>query len=636
MSSRSPSPGALVDNKYRLAERIGGGGMGDVFRAENIHAGRPVAIKFLHPELALSIELSQRFFQEAQAVNRIRHPNVVDVLDAGVGELGPYIVMELLDGESVGAALTRVTRFDVEAAVSTALPVLEALDAAHRAGIIHRDLKPENVFLAVDLARNTAVVRLLDFGIAKVLDSSEPSPRTRTGVVFGTPDYLSPEQATGESTLDGRSDLFSVGVLLYELVTGTRPFKAPTAVATAFKVVHAEAPSLASAGVYVDARLEAVVARLLQKEPDRRFPSALEVIRELERVVPDPARRAAALGRIVATSRRTPTSLPGLPDGDRTSSIAARESAPAWRRAVPGPAQVVVPPVVRPNPFLPNRASDAPSQRVSSYEPISVGRVPIPPPPPSFQANHGAPSPDPPRVTRPLSPDLPRTTRSATTETLSGAGSGPPSGAARPSAPTLSLGAGVRAFPTRFAGLYQVRGPVLRSVDKVVLDLFGPEARQEIVEQMPEKYAGELRNDSINALVAYDLEALDAYMELATSIAVRDPARWKELGRLAVDGELFNVVRTLLRPGADLVSVLRRGITVWARLFSFGTWRVVPLLNGKVNLHLTELDPAATPLRHWLVGVAEQTARRAVRADMRAQIVLGEQSFGPELVCELG
>ncbi|MEO7330058.1 MAG: hypothetical protein ABI193_15895, partial [Minicystis sp.] len=326
----------------------------------------------------------------------------------------------------------------------------------------------------------------------------------------------------------------------------------------------------------------------------------------------------------------------GQPDVDRTSAISSRESAPAWRRAVPGPAQVVVPSPARSNPFLAGRALDAPSQRHPSYEPPSMGRVPIPPPPPSFQANHAPSAPEPPRVTRPLSPDMPRTTRSATTESLGGANNGPPSAATRPSSPTQSLGASARAFPARFAGLYHVRGPVLRSVDKVVLDLFGPELRQEIVDQMPEKYAGELRNDSINALVAYDLESLDAYMELATSIAVRDPARWKELGRLAVDGELFNVVRTLLRPSPDLLSVLRRGITVWARLFSFGTWHVAPLANGKVTLHLAELDPAATPLRQWLVGVAEQTARRAVRADMRAQIVLGEQSFASELVCEIG
>ncbi len=264
MAFRNPTPGLVLDNKYRLAERIGGGGMGDVFRAEHLVTNRSVAVKFLHPELADNPELSQRFFQEAQAVNRIRHPNIVDVLDAGVGDLGPYIVMEHLDGESVGTALARFGRFEVDAAIGTAIPVLEALDAAHRLGIIHRDLKPENVFIAFDATRGCAVVRLLDFGIAKVTDSESAMPRTRTGVVFGTPDYLSPEQATGESSIDGRSDLFALGVLLYELLTGTRPFRAATAVATAFKVVHTEAPTISAAGVQVDPRLEAAVQKLLQ------------------------------------------------------------------------------------------------------------------------------------------------------------------------------------------------------------------------------------------------------------------------------------------------------------------------------------------------------------------------------------
>src|SRR5215468_3953010 len=161
MPIRPPSPGVLVDNKYRLAERIGGGGMGDVFRADSMATSRPVAIKFLHPELAQNMDVAQRFFQEAQAVTKIRHPNVVEVIDAGTGDMGPYIVMEYLDGESVGSALTRVSRFDVDAAVATAIPVLEALDAAHWVGIIHRDLKPENIFIAFDPARGAATVRLL-------------------------------------------------------------------------------------------------------------------------------------------------------------------------------------------------------------------------------------------------------------------------------------------------------------------------------------------------------------------------------------------------------------------------------------------------------------------------------------------
>ncbi|MEJ7730674.1 MAG: protein kinase [Polyangiaceae bacterium] len=315
MSFRPPGTGALVDGKYRLAERIGGGGMGEVFRAFNVLAGRGVAIKFLHPELAENEELAQRFFQEAQAVNRIRHPNIVDVIDAGMSESGPYLVMEHLEGEAVSVVLARLTRFDLAATVGTLIPVLEALDAAHRAGIVHRDLKPENVFIARS-AKGAAQVRLLDFGIAKVLADDGPSPRTRTGIVFGTPDYLSPEQATGETPLDGRSDLFAVGVLLYEMITGVRPFRAPTAVATAFKVVHGEAPTIGGAGVAVDRRVESTVARLLEKDPQHRFQTAAEVVRELEVLVPDAYARAAAVARLV-----------GLPPPPRTSRPPARTSA---------------------------------------------------------------------------------------------------------------------------------------------------------------------------------------------------------------------------------------------------------------------------------------------------------------------
>ena len=617
MAFRPPSPGVLLDSKYRLAERIGGGGMGDVFRAEPVGGGRSVAVKFLHHELAQNSELSQRFFQEAQAVSRIRHTNVVEVIDAGVGEMGPYFVMEYLDGESVGAALLRVSRFDIDAAVGTCIPVLEALDAAHRAGIIHRDLKPENVFIAFDAARGAATVRLLDFGIAKMTDgSSGPSPRTRTGVVFGTPDYLSPEQATGDTPLDGRSDLFAVGVLLYELITGTRPFRGPTAVATAFRVVHAETPTLASSGANVDPKVEAIVQRLLQKDPAKRFPTAIEVIRELERVVPDPARRLASLGRLINIARR----MAPVVGASLREDVAARErradlsnfGGSIQQRTMQSMASA--------------RGQDLPQRPDPVAAVVKAGPPPLP-----------EPIRPPPRAI--VSGDFPRTIRSAIevpisinprsedlTTTLVGVGSGGSLG-------HISV---VRTLPQRFAGRFHVRGPILRSVDKVVADLFGMEARDEIVAQMPSIYSADFRNGSINALVAYELEALDAYMEHATSLVVRDPGRWRELGRVAVDGELYNVVRTLLRPSVDLAAVLRRGTSIWARLFSFGGWRVAARPDGRAELHIVEFEPAAQPLRYWVAGVIEQTVRRAVRLDARVVITAGEQSFSPELVCEIG
>jgi eukaryotic-like serine/threonine-protein kinase len=610
MALKIPTPGVLIENKYRLAERIGGGGMGDVFRAENVIAGRAVAIKFLHPELAEDAELCQRFFQEAQAVNRIRHPNIVDVIDAGTSESGPYLVMEHLDGESVGTSLARVIRFEIDAALGTMVPVLEALEAAHRVGVVHRDLKPENIFIAVDAARGVAVVRLLDFGIAKVLAGPGPSPRTRTGIVFGTPDYLSPEQATGEGPLDGRSDLFAVGVLLYELLTGTRPFRAPTAVATAFRVVHAPAPSLAAAGIHVGADVEALVARLLQKESARRYQTAGEVTREIERISPDAGKRAAAVGRVIQVTKRlgrTPAPTPTTkekewaprtatpPDSARSLGVATTG------RASPLPLSVRETPPARPS---------SPEGRSSSPD----GR--------GWNADPRASSPDP----RGSNPE--------------GRGSNPEGRASIPDArgsnPETRSAGPVRPLPARFAGHYQVRGPVIRAVDRAVAHIYGRAARDRIVAQMPARYAADLRNDSINALVAYDLEAIDAYLEIATAALVGHADGWRELGRSALSGELEAPLRGVTRP-CDLPTAVRRGLPVWSRLLCFGVWRTVDRPSGgKLLVQVGEIEPASLPLRFWLVGVVEETVRRAIKGEPRLTITLGETGFSPDLAFEMG
>lgn len=206
----------------------------------------------------------------------------------------------------------------------------------------------------------------------------------------------------------------------------------------------------------------------------------------------------------------------------------------------------------------------------------------------------------------------------------------------------------MRPFPERFAGKYQVRGPVLRSLDRAIVDVFGASARDEIVAAMPEHLSQDLRQGAVNAMVAYDLEAIDVYLELATALVVKDVNRWRELGRHAVDGELQTVVRTLLRPSADLASVIRRGVTIWARLFSFGGWRVAAATertrgggagdakSGRVALQISELDAVSLALRLWLMGVVEQTARRAMGADVKVVVTHGELSFTPELSCEIG
>ncbi len=604
--------------------------MGDVFRAEHVITGRAVAIKFLHPELVDNAELSHRFFMEAQAVNRIRHPNIVEVIDAGVGDPGPYIVMEHLDGESLGMALARFGRLDADAAVGVAIPVLEALDAAHRAGIIHRDVKPENIFIAFDPNKGQAVVRLLDFGIAKMMDGDGPAaPRTRTGVVFGTPDYLSPELATGDMPLDGRSDLFAVGVLLYEVLTGTRPFRAPTAVATAFRVVHAEVPNLATAGVSVDARLEAIVHRLLQKEPAKRFPTAGDVVRELDRVVPDTARRAAALSKIINVPRRIAINLGAATDAERLSSSKDRPRI-GVPLDIPSMMRMTAPPVVSPSGG--SRTSDPPS--------IRPGPEAARPPPGSSLVNAirargadsgGAPPP-------PVRMESLPTVRSADFGLIR----------ADPTARSADLGqrsrrdqrrpniTPVRPFPSRFAGQYKVRGPVLRSVDRSIIDEYGKAAREDVIAQMPARYADDFLHDAINALVGYELEELDAYMELATSLVLRDVERWRDMGRLSVGGELHSLVRTLFaRPTPDVAGLVRRGTSIWQRLFEFGSWRVATGPTGKVTLHIGDFDPASLPLRLWVVGMIEETTRRGAGASVRVTITAGEIGFTSDLACEI-
>jgi serine/threonine-protein kinase len=194
----------------------------------------------------------------------------------------------------------------------------------------------------------------------------------------------------------------------------------------------------------------------------------------------------------------------------------------------------------------------------------------------------------------------------------------------------------VRPFPARFAGRFEVRGIVLRSLDKAIAETFGALARDNLVAVLPQPLATELRSGSVNALVTYDLGAVDAYLEHAKAMFVRDPMRWRELGRHAVDGELSGVVRTLLRPEDDIAALVKRGVPTWARLLSFGSWRVGTSASGKVTLAIGELDAVAQPLRLWLVGVVEQTARRAVRSQPRVLVTSGEWDFAPEITCEIG
>lgn len=211
--------------RYRLITELGSGGMGTVYYAEHVGIGRRAAIKVLDPVLAADRSLVERFFTEARAVNALRHPHIVDVEDLShEGDLY-YLVMELLEGETLGARLERMKRLTLEQLLAIVRPVASALTAAHQRGMVHRDLKPENIFIARD-ALGKECVKLLDFGIVKLTDSPADgaSTGTQAGMLLGTPAYMSPEQCAGFMALDARSDIYSLGVLAYEALGGRLPF----------------------------------------------------------------------------------------------------------------------------------------------------------------------------------------------------------------------------------------------------------------------------------------------------------------------------------------------------------------------------------------------------------------------------
>src|ERR1041384_2643145 len=214
--------GDLLAGKYRLVRRLGAGSAAEAWEAENVLLGRTVAVKILHDHLAKENQTRSHFLAEARAAARIAHPNVVDVFDIGVSSEGmPFIVMEHCDGETLSNVIDGRGAMGISYASDLMMQVLAALHAAHRLGIVHRDLKPDNL-IVVHPRPDQPTVKVLDFGIAQGVFGDSPG-RAEGGMVFGTPEYMPPEQARGE-TVDARADLYAAGVILYELLTGVGPF----------------------------------------------------------------------------------------------------------------------------------------------------------------------------------------------------------------------------------------------------------------------------------------------------------------------------------------------------------------------------------------------------------------------------
>lgn len=337
--------GQLISGRYRVLDTIGTGGMGQVYLAEHVAIQKRVALKVLHPEYSSKHEIVERFRQEAISASRIKHPNVLEIFDYGELENGcSFIVMELLEGRDLGHALEKDGPLSPPAAVEVLLQICRALEAAHTSGVVHRDLKPDNVFLQKQ-EDGAALVKIVDFGIASLRSQEQAAEReqaapkrrlTKTGMIFGTPEYMAPEQAQGRP-VDRRSDVYAAGVILFETLTGAVPFTGETFLEVLNKHVLFAVPRLADVNpdVSVSEALEAVVQQALAKDPAMRFGSMREFAEALLHT-PEAASLQHA-GPLLSAGRaaepggtaRAMTQVRGTPL-TATSSVAAGKGRSAW------------------------------------------------------------------------------------------------------------------------------------------------------------------------------------------------------------------------------------------------------------------------------------------------------------------
>src|SRR3954463_10256113 len=275
--------GTLIGDRFRLEEQVGSGGMSSVYRAFAPTLERHVAIKLMHRDISNDADQLERFRREARAVAQLNHPHVVTVIDAGEDDGNPFIVFEYVEGETLKDRIRRLGRLPVAEAVAYAVEIGRALECAHEHMLVHRDVKPQNVLIDAD-----GRAKVTDFGIARSL---EAQGLTATGRVLGTTDYVSPEQALGRE-VTAQSDIYSLGVVLYEMLTGEVPFKADTQVAVAMKHVREPLPDVQRRRPEISAALAAAVERATAKQTENRYATVGEMVHDLERVLGIEAARA--------------------------------------------------------------------------------------------------------------------------------------------------------------------------------------------------------------------------------------------------------------------------------------------------------------------------------------------------------
>ncbi len=327
-----PMIGELVGQKYRVERKIGQGGMGEVYLGLNAELGQRVAIKFLSRKLAHDEGIVARFLNEARSYCKVNHPNAVTLLEYGQHDDGTlYIITEFVEGMNLAETLKETGPLGTQLVVSLGMQMCEVLSVAHAQGVIHRDLKPDNVML-MPLARGRYAVKVLDFGIAKIMDDDD-GPTTETGSVFGTPEFMSPEQARGEGA-DPRSDIYAIGIILFFMVTGKLPFRGKNKLAVLNKQLNDKPPrpSVLRPDLDVSLRLESVIMKCLNKSASGRYANAEDLHEALEEIGSQGGQGTARMpsGHKDANSIKAPTVRMGVaPDTDEfAETMASMNDAP--------------------------------------------------------------------------------------------------------------------------------------------------------------------------------------------------------------------------------------------------------------------------------------------------------------------
>ncbi|MFD8479588.1 Stk1 family PASTA domain-containing Ser/Thr kinase [Kitasatospora sp. NPDC059673] len=359
MTIGDPLLGVLLDGRYRVEQRIAVGGMSTVYRGTDTRLDRAVALKVMHPSLAGDADFTARFIREAKAVARLAHPNVVNVLDQGADPRAVFMAMEYVPGRTLRDLLRDRGALSARAALDILEPVLAALGAAHRAGLVHRDVKPENVLIT-----DNGMVKVADFGLVRIMGAADSgaTAATEAGQLLGTVSYLAPEQIRQDAATDQRVDVYAAGILLYEMLTGSKPHTGENAAQVMYRHLHEDVPAPSRTAPAVGPELDALVAAATARDPQARPWDAVELLAAVQRV-----RRTLPPGQLDAEPPASSRPTPQFGPGEATAVISAP---PGLERT----SVLDVPPELLP-PIRPVDEEDLPPRRRRTARPRS--RMPL-------------------------------------------------------------------------------------------------------------------------------------------------------------------------------------------------------------------------------------------------------------------